>query len=69
MPPTLTQFDLRGWAVPNLNLLDVKLVPYVKENKFILDISLDMCILLSDITIVDCLQRIRHVCCLPVWCT
>ena len=40
MPPTLTQFDLSGWAVPNLNLLDVKMVPYVKENKLILDISL-----------------------------
>ena len=65
MPPALIQFDLRGWAVPNLNLLDFKMVPYVKENKLILDISLDMCILFSYMTIVDCLQRICHVRCLP----
>ena len=33
--------------------LDIKVVPYVKENKLILKISLIICILLSDITIVD----------------
>ena len=33
--------------------MDVKMVPYVKENKSILNILLDMCILLSDIAIVD----------------
>ena len=33
--------------------MDVKMVPYVKENKSILNILLDMCILLSDIATVD----------------
>ena len=37
------------------NLINVKIVPYIKENKLIIDISLDMCILLSDIATVDCL--------------
>ena len=32
-----------------LNLIDVKIVPFVKENKLILDISLDVCILFLDI--------------------
>ena len=36
-----------------LNLMNVKMVPYIKENKHILDISLDMCFLLFDIAIVD----------------
>ena len=48
-----------------LNLVDVQIVPYVKENKLILDISLDMCILLLDIATDDRLQRIHHVYCLP----
>ena len=34
------------------------------ENKLILDISLDMGILLSDIATVDSLQHICTVCCL-----
>ena len=33
--------------------LDIKVVPYVKENKLIPKISLNICILLSDIAIVD----------------
>ena len=36
------------------NLINVKMVPYIKENKLIIDISLDMCILFSDIATVDC---------------
>ena len=35
------------------NLINVKMVPYIKENKLIIDISLDMCILLLDIATVD----------------
>ena len=35
------------------NLINVKMVLYIKENKLIIDISLDMCILLSDIATVD----------------
>ena len=35
------------------NLINVKMVPYIKENKFIIDISFDICILLSDIATVD----------------
>ena len=45
------------------------MVPYVKENKLMLDISLDICILFSDIATVDHLLCIRHVCCLPAQCT
>ena len=30
-----------------------KILPYIKENKLIIDISLDMYILLSDIATVD----------------
>ena len=43
------------------------MVPYIKENYF--DISLDVCILFSDIATVDRLQHINHVCCLPTGCT
>ena len=39
------------------------------ENELILNISLDMCILLLDADIVDCLQHIYHVRGLPVGCT
>ena len=40
--------------VPKLfNLINVKIVPYIKENKHIIDISLDMCILFLDIATVD----------------
>ena len=47
-----------------LNLIDIQMVPYVKENKIILDISLDMCIILSDIATVNRIQCIHHVHCL-----
>ena len=43
------------------------MVPYIKENYF--DISLDVCILLSDTATVDHLQHINHVYCLPTGCT
>ena len=43
----------------------IKMVPYVKENKLILDISLDMCIFLLSIATVDHLQCFHHICCLP----
>ena len=46
------------WVPKFLNLINVKTVPYIKENKLIPDISLDMCILLLDIVTVDCLQHI-----------
>ena len=42
-------------------------MPYIKESRLIIDISLDMCIRLSDITTVHCLQCIRHICCLPTY--
>ena len=35
------------------NLINVKMVLYIKENKLIVNIPLDMCILLSDIATVD----------------
>ena len=35
------------------NQMNINMVPYIKENKLIIDISLDMCILLSDIATVD----------------
>ena len=35
------------------NLINVKMVQYIKENKLIIDTSLDMCILLSDIATVN----------------
>ena len=38
------------------------MVPYIK---LILDVSLDVSILLLDVAIVDCLQSIYHVHCLP----
>ena len=55
--------EITAWARLNaeLNLIDIKIVSYIKENKLILDISLDMCILLSDIATVDCLQHIHYV--------
>ena len=37
-----------------LNLINTKMVPYIKENELILNISLDLCILLLDIATVDC---------------
>ena len=52
-----------------LNLINVKIVPYIMENEFILIISLDMCILLLDADIVDFLQHIYHVRGHPVGCT
>ena len=36
-----------------LNLISLKMVPSIKENKLILDISLDVCISLSDVATVD----------------
>ena len=36
-----------------LNLINLKTVPNVMENKLILNISLDVCISLSDVAIVD----------------
>ena len=51
--------------IVKFNESDVKMLPYVKENKHILNISLDMCILLSDIATIDRLQCIRHICYLP----
>ena len=36
-----------------LNLINLKMVPNVMENKLILNISLDVCISLSDVAIVD----------------
>ena len=47
-----------------VNLIDVNMVPYIKENKLILNISLDLCIFL-DIATVDLLEYFRHVHCLP----
>ena len=52
-----------------LNLINVIIVPYIMENELILNISLDMCILLLDVDIVDCLQHIYHVRGHPVGCT
>ena len=61
---------INTWAHSNagvpklLNLISVKMVPYINENKLIVDASLDMCILLSDIAIVIHLQDIHRVYCL-----
>ena len=52
-----------------VELIKVKMLPYIKEKKLILNISLDICILLSDVATVDHLQHIRHVCCFPAWYT
>ena len=41
-----------------LNLINVKMVPCTKENYLLLDISLDVCILLSDVATIDHLQHI-----------
>ena len=59
----------KHWVPKLLNIIDVKMVPYVEENKLIFNISLDMFILLSDITTVVCLQHICNVYCLPAWCS
>ena len=40
------------------NLINVKMVPYIKENQLIFDNSLDMCILPLDIVIVNRLQHL-----------
>ena len=50
------------------NLINVKSVPYVKENEVILNISLYMCILFLDIVTVDHIQCIRHLRCLLTCC-
>ena len=36
-----------------LNLINLKMVPNIKENRLILDISLDICISLSNVAAVD----------------
>ena len=41
------------------------MVLLVKKNKCILAISLDKYILLSEVVIIDNLQSIRDICCLP----
>ena len=48
-----------------LNLINLKMVPNDKENQFILDISLNVCISLLNVATVDRLQCIYHVCHLP----
>ena len=47
------------------NSINGKMVLFVKKNECILDISLDKYIFLSEVVIVDNLQSIRDVCCLP----
>ena len=47
--------------------INIKMVPYIKENKLIIDFSLDMRILFSDIATVDHSYCIHHVCCLPAY--
>ena len=59
------QAHFKHWVPKLLNFIDVTMAPYIKENRLILDISLDMCILLLDIATVDQLQRNCHICCLP----
>ena len=51
-----------------LNFINVKVVPYIKKNQLILNISLDVRILLLDVATVNHLQHIYHVCCLPTGC-
>ena len=52
-----------------LNFIDIKVVvPYIND-KLIVNTSLGVCVLLLDITTVDHLQCICHVCYLPTWCT
>ena len=46
------------------NSINGNMVLFVKKNECILDISLDKYIFLSEV-IVDNLQSIRDVCCLP----
>ena len=50
-----------------LNIINAKMVPYIKENKLIMEISLDMHILFSDTATVDRLQCIRYICSLPTY--
>ena len=45
--------------------INSKMVLFVRKNECILDISLDKYIFLSGVVIVDNLQSIRDVCCLP----
>ena len=52
-----------------LNLINVKMVPYIKENYVILNISLNVYTLLSDVATVNRLQHSYHVRCLPTGCT
>ena len=54
------------WVQKLLNLINVKMVPHIKNNECILDISLDKCFLLLEIATVDHLQCICHICCLPL---
>ena len=41
------------WVPKLLNLINLKMVPNVKNNWLILDISVDVCISLSDVATVD----------------
>ena len=41
------------------------MVPYIRKNQLILDISLDVCILFLDVAIVDHLLCIYYIHCLP----
>ena len=43
----------KRWVSKLFNLINVEMVPYIKENKLIIHTSLDMCILISDIATVD----------------
>ena len=43
----------KSWVSKLFNLINVKMVQYIKENKFIIGTSLNMCILISDIATVD----------------
>ena len=55
-----------------LILINIKIVPYIKETDHVFDISLDMYILLSNITTVDHLFTVylsHSLSCLPAWCT
>ena len=46
-------------------LIGIEMVPYVKDNKLVLNTSLDMCVLLLEIATVDHLQCIRYIRYLP----
>ena len=47
------------------NSINGKMVLFVKKNECFLDISLDKYIFLSEVVIVDNLQSICDICCLP----